>query len=403
MESPLLALTSVRSLGKLSNMRTSSSRRLLVFLAFALSLLTAASLFANEPVRIERVPDGGLQPQAVVDQRGVLHLLYYKGDPAAGDLYYCIRSPGSPQFSPPLRVNSRGPTAIAIGTIRGAQLAVAHGHVHVAWNGRAPEKRTYMDAPMLYTRLASDGHAFEPERNLITFARGLDGGGSLAADAIGNVYVFWHAPTPGNTNGEAGRALYVSHSQDDGKTFAPETLATDQPTGACACCGAKAFCDPAGRLFALFRGAQNSTNRAELLLAGPAGEPLRPILRDPWPVAACPMSSASFAAHGTKVFAAWESRGDVSFCAIENGKPSSAISPPSPAKRKYPALAVNSNGELLLAWTERTSWGKGGQIVWQRFSPGLTPIDTPSRRDGLPAWSMPAVVAQPDGTFILIY
>jgi len=38
------------------------------------------------------------------------------------------------------------------------------------------------EAPVLYTRLNDRGTGFEPERNLINFAAGLDGGSSVAAD-----------------------------------------------------------------------------------------------------------------------------------------------------------------------------------------------------------------------------
>ena len=59
---------------------------------------------------------------------------------------------------------------------------------------------------MLFTRLNDSGTAFEPERNLIQKAYGLDGGGTLAADDQGHVYVFWHAPIPGTT-GEQNRRV----------------------------------------------------------------------------------------------------------------------------------------------------------------------------------------------------
>ena len=42
---------------------------------------------------------------------------------------------------------------------------------------------------MLYTRLNDQGTAFEPQRNLMLRTFGLDGGGTVAADAAGNVYV----------------------------------------------------------------------------------------------------------------------------------------------------------------------------------------------------------------------
>src|SRR5213078_2664353 len=104
-------------------------------------------------------------------------------------------------------------------------------------------------SPLLYTRLNDAGTAFEPERNLITYAAGLDGGGSVAADNQGNVYATWHAATPGNTNGEAGRAVFVARSSDEGKTFQREETVTSKATGACGCCGMRAFADQAGAVY----------------------------------------------------------------------------------------------------------------------------------------------------------
>ena len=39
------------------------------------------------------VPNGGLQPQMVVDSSGVLHLIYFAGVPAGGDLF--VQSPAA--------------------------------------------------------------------------------------------------------------------------------------------------------------------------------------------------------------------------------------------------------------------------------------------------------------------
>src|SRR5258705_307297 len=136
---------------------------------------------------------------------------------------------------------------MALGTIRGAQLAVGkNGRVHVAWDGMGEGVSTLPgnrkdQSPLFYTRLNDAGTAFEPERNVITYAYGLDGGSSVAADPQGDVYVTWHAPQPGNTNGEAGRAVFMARSTDEGKTFQRETPAISKPTGACSCCGMRAF------------------------------------------------------------------------------------------------------------------------------------------------------------------
>src|SRR6185503_15941898 len=152
----------------------------------------------------------------------VTHLIYFQGNPASGDICYVRKAPGEDAFSKPIRVNSQPGSAIAIGSIRGAQLALGRGgRVHVAWMGSQNAQPAMISGarttPMLYTRLDASGQAFEPERNILTWAAGLDGGGSVAADPKGNVYVAWHASPPDNKRGEAGRAVFVAVSRDDGK------------------------------------------------------------------------------------------------------------------------------------------------------------------------------------------
>src|SRR5262249_49543596 len=96
----------------------------------------AATQTQDKRVNVVKTPGGGIQPQAVVDARGVLHLVYFKGEAEAGDLFYVRREQGKTEFSAPIRANSQAGSAIATGTIRGGQLAIGkNGRVHVAWNG----------------------------------------------------------------------------------------------------------------------------------------------------------------------------------------------------------------------------------------------------------------------------
>src|SRR5258708_673343 len=91
---------------------------------------------AAPKVSLVRTPDSGIQPQAAVDAQGTVHLIYYKGDSGAGDIFYVRQSAAAEEFSKPIRVNSQTGSAIAAGSIRGAQLAVGkNGRVHVAWDG----------------------------------------------------------------------------------------------------------------------------------------------------------------------------------------------------------------------------------------------------------------------------
>lgn len=151
-------------------------------------------------VTLLRAPEQGLQPQAVMDAKGVLHLIYFLGDPKGGNVFYVRSGDGGATFSRPIQVNSQAGSAVAAGNIRGAHLAVGrNGRAHVAWmgSGKAEPKGPSDSIPMLYSHLNDGGTAFEPQRNVIHAAVGLDGGGSVAADDAGNVYIAWHAPEPG--------------------------------------------------------------------------------------------------------------------------------------------------------------------------------------------------------------
>jgi len=376
--------------------------------AALLVMLGASAARADDFITLVRVPEGGIQPQMASDDQGNLHLLYFKGEASAGDLFYARQSRGDAGFGKSIRVNARPASAMAVGTIRGGQLAIGeNGRVHVAWNGPAPKGGDPMRAPMLYTRLNDDGTAFEPERDVITKARGLDGGGSVAADGRGNVYVTWHAPKPGNTEGEAGRAVFLAHSEDGGRSFAPERLATQEATGACGCCGMKTFADGLGNLFISYRGALETGYRDQLLLvARDSRMEFQISLTHPWKVAACPMSSTSFARTGDSALAAWETNGQVYWSNLgDNGKRHSPPVAPSAVGKnpKHPVVVGARRGEVLLVWTEGTAWAKGGDVAWQRFDSEGRPIGERGHAAGLPTWSMAAAAALPGERFLIVY
>jgi hypothetical protein len=342
----------------------------------------------------------------------VVHLIYFKGEADGGDVFYVHRRLGETEFSKPIKVNSQSGSVTAIGTIRGAQLAIGqNGRVHIVWDGmgkgatriKISEKE---EAPLLYTRLNDSGTGFEPERNLITYAAGLDGGSSVAADLQGNVYIVWHAPQPGNTNGETGRAVFVAHSSDGGKTFEREEAALSKPTGACPCCGVRTFADRSGAVYILFRAASEHVDRDETLLVSPErGAEFRIASTHKWRANICPMSSATLTEASGGILAAWET-GDQVYWAKVTSKTmqvSEPISPEGKARRKHPVAVANERGETLFVWTENTSWGKGGVVVWQLFDSDGKVISEEKRADGLPAWSLATAFAEANGNFVIVY
>jgi hypothetical protein len=392
----------------------SSTRRRFLIGAAAAPMLGAASS-AKGLVRIAPVPSRGLQPQTAVSE-SVIHLVYFAGDPKHGDVFYTRSDDFGDTFSPPVRVNSQAGSAIAMGAIRGAQISVGkRNRVHVAWNGSdTAEPRGPINpeagkpgSPMLYARLNDRGTAFEPQRNLIQETFGLDGGGSVAADHSGNVYIGWHGKAAGAREGEAGRQIWIARSEDEGRTFAKERPASDEPTGACGCCGMRLFADSGGVIHGLYRSAREDVHRdIYLLRSQDKGNSFSVALLHPWNINACPMSSMNLVQTGNDVVGTWETETQVYFAPVGRGidvaKAATAAPPGENPKRKHPALARNGRGETLLAWVEGSGWQRGGVLGWQIFDPKGRPSVACEFQQSVPVWSFPAVFARPDEGFTIL-
>jgi hypothetical protein len=370
-------------------------------------------------VKLLRLPDGGVQPQVIVDKAGIVHAVFLKGDPRSADVFYIRSSDYGKNFSEPLRVNSQLGSAIAAGAIRGAHLALGrNGRVHVAWNGSStaqprgplspemPQDSPHNGVPMLYSRL-NDKSMFEPQRNLMRKTFGLDGGGSVAADAEGNVYVAWHGQAAGASEGEGGRRVWLARSSDDGETFAEERAIFDQPTGACGCCGMRLFTDSSANLLVLYRSAREVVHRDVYLLASTdRGETFRGKMLHPWEIGACPMSSMFFLEGPRGLLAAWETAEQVFFSSVnvESLRTSEPVAAPGEAgRRKYPVLAQDKAGRTLLVWATSNGWGKPVDLHWKTFAPDGAPQGQQGDIPHLPVWSFAAAFANPDGSFAILY
>jgi hypothetical protein len=372
------------------------------------ALVAARDAQGLPTVRCIRVPDGGIQPQVVVGPSGRVHMIYFKGQ-KEGNIFYVSSVDGGKSFSKPIRVNSVEDSVIAAGSVRGAHIALGKNErVHVAWMGR--HKETIGDreaAPMMYTRMNDQGSAFERERNVISQRIGLDGGGSVAADRDGNVYVIWHAPPEPGT-GEPHRTIWVARSRDNGASFEPEQRAWDETTGACACCGMRAFADANGDLYVLYRSARQVVNRDMYLLVKPRdARSFRGVKVADWKVSTCVMSTASFTQSARGVLSAWETERQVYYATLSSQSPGAArvTAPAGTGKnRKHPALAANARGQVILVWTEDTAWAKGGSIAWQVFDDRDTPIEEArGTAKGLPVWGLAAAFADVEGNFVVVY
>jgi len=311
------------------------------------------------------------------------------------------------EFSRPIRVNSEPRSAVAIGTVRGPQIALGrNARAYVVWFGSRAQSGGLTDTmPVFFSRLNDSRTGFEPQRDLMQYARGGDGGLSVAADAHGDVYVVWHAM--GAEPGEDHRRVYLARSTDDGNSFAREVPISPATLGACGCCGMRAFADERGTLYVLYRAAAQSVHRdMTLLMSTDQGSTFRAARVDSWELNACPMSTAYLSEGGRQVFAAWEKAGQVYFEEIQRDLakvPPAFTAPGEGTNRKHPAIAANANGVVLLAWTEGTGWLKGGSLAWQLFDSAGRAASAQEHAPGVPVWGLPSAFADRQGNFTIVY
>jgi len=371
---------------------------------------------ASSLVTVTRVPHNGIQPEVALDGRGVVHMLYFAGEPRTGNLFFVRSTDFGATFTAPVQVNSQNGSAIAAGTIRGGQLAIGRdGRVHIVWNGsetavpRGPANpRTGRpSSPLLYARSNVDGTAFEAQRNVIRRSYSLDGGGSIAADQVGNVYAAWHANGLDDSDGEDRRRVWLARSQDDGATFSAEDPAWSETTGACGCCGLRLLAHGRNQLSLLYRSASGGTNRDMYLLGSSnSGQSFRGSRVHPWNIGTCPMTSMTIAAVNSRVVGAWETDGQIYFGDVD---PVTARifaplrAPGSTIGRKHPRVAIGPRGTMLVVWTEGTTWARGGSLAWHVFDASGKPTGAAGATSGVPPWSFAAVVARPDGGFTIFY
>lgn len=349
--------------------------------------------------------DGGIQPQAVVDANGAIHLVYFKGEPSGGDVYYVKLIAAGGEFSPSgpgVRVNSIVGSALATGTVRGAQIALGrNGIVHVAWHGSKPVDGSGSPHPPVWYARSVDGARFEAQRLLSGAISGIDGS-TVAADSRGRVSVAWHGL--GTSPGEGDRTVYLASSTDDGAHFAPAAPATTAHVGACGCCGLKAMFDQTGGLNVLYRAATDGRHRDTTWLLIRDGAAREPVRVHPWEIETCPMSTYALARSGKDVAAAWETAQQIYSATLDpaTGSISGLAAAPGAGSRKHPSIAVNAAGDRLLAWTEGTAWKRGGTFAWRITNRGGTELASAAEAGPVPAWGLVSAVAMPDGSFVIV-
>ncbi len=377
-------------------------------------LLLAFTSFAEPSVTAIKLAHGGIRPQAVMDQSGVVHIVQADSK-VRGDLVYIKHYPDQNRFSAPMRILHQ-----AQGMAAGFNMALGkNGRVHVMvrpnpkyskmtmgdeafgemFNSKA---RFFVLRYMLHTRLNDEGTEFEEERNFIGDTIGFEGVGALAADPNGpSVYAFWAGQTePGP---EMDRDMYMSVSHDEGANWSePQKLNLDIE-GNCRCCPLQASMDHEGNLYIIHRNSVKTSPTSwdkdtYLLKSEDKGKTWTKTMIQKWENCGCPGAPYSLAAGPSGLVLGFQTRGVSSFARA--GDPLAIIPAPDSGKSSSrPMVAVNKKDEVIFCWVEAQD------VVWQVYDKKGHPIsESTNRLKGVAAkWSNAAVVATAQDNFLVYY
>ena len=368
-----------------------------------IAVAVASLIHAADPVEIWPLPSGGVQPRAAVGSDGTVHVAWLQGPAEASEVWYATRSSKAPGWERSGRVDQGPGSGMALGMIRGVQIALgAANRPHLSWTGSALATPRASDGgtPVLYSRGTARG--FTPPIELSGKAAGIDGGGAIAADGKGGVWVFWHASAGARQDAE--RAGFFRFSGDDGASFGAEHRALTWEAGACSCCQMAAVWNGGGEALALIRIAEGNTARDQVLAWCSATVSVATGSRlSAWKTPVCPMSTASAVRVGNRQWVAWETEGQVSWSRIEGEVVGPRIDAPGAAtQRKHPSLAVDAQGRVCLAWVEGSGWNRAGVLRWQLWNTEGKALGAIGDGGRLPVWGLGAVVARQGGGFAII-
>ncbi len=338
-------------------------------------------------------------PDVALDECGVLHIVYGKGQ----DAYYTQSRDSGKTFRPPVRLNRHLET-VTVGGERGPKLALGKdGVIQVLWQGDYRK-----GGGVWMTRSADDGKTFASERNILDAKTGIDEP-TITADAQGNVYALWlDGRLPQNAENQIASPLFMARSTDNGVTFGPNVaMKTDFPGRGCSCCMLWArVVGP--ELYVAFRTGYRNV-RDMILLHGPkTGNVFQAarVSEDHWQIEGCPMSGPRFAvlpasgAAPPRVLIAWMSQGKVYWTHSEDGGKTFAprIAAPDGGSGNYPTILGNRRGQICLLWTRE------GQTQWAIYAGNQSEVSSVPLFSGAAgaADGRPNGFVRPDDTFAIV-
>jgi len=311
-------------------------------------ICTAQNVSASGTVKIIQAPAGSLVPDVVMDNTGVLHMVYVLNQNA----YYMRSTDNGSTFTSPVKVNSGGSVEYNMGE-RGPKLAVGiDGVIHVVW---MDHWSSGISVYARYTRSLDGGNTFEPLR-AVSATSGIDGV-TVAADGNNHVFVFWHTMVPQQTTIPEATWLHLTRSADNGVNFNSDTnvMITNHSGLACSMCMTRARCGSGNNVFLAFRSAENNIRDFYVLKGAVTGNNFTAVRvnSDNWNIDFCPMVGPSLEICNGRQYCAFMSGYHVYWAVSDTGITAftrHVATPLNELNEIFPTAVANNSGKVLFVW-----------------------------------------------------
>lgn len=306
---------------------------------------------------------------------------------AADDLYYSRAIGGGDGFTTPIRVNPV-PGEVWGFAVSNPQIVVDEdGVIHVLYPANATA--SHADRGIVvnrYTRSTDGGKTFsEPvtlnDPNLdVSQGSFLHGGlgqahvfAAIGAAPGGRVFSYWIDTRHMQSDKESG-AIYGAISEDNGATFGEEFLIWKNT--ACPCCQLTVAAASADDVYLGYRQVLGKTRDSVVARSNDGGrtfaKPLS-IVNTPWEIEGCPLKPTTVAVAGDHVAAVWYSgsedpRGAYFSYSADGGKTFARGKPihDGATISDAPVVWLDDTGTVVLAWHAKTKEGRA--VYWKTSS-----------------------------------
>lgn len=292
-----------------------------------ISFVFSTQVQKEEPITI----GSGLQPKAVIDDHGILKLVYGLED----NLYYIESTDKGKSFTKP---------ALVAGLPEGLMLGMGRGPQITSWGDHTVITAVNEKGNIYSWKLNRHSRQWEgPSRinDVDTVAK--EGFVSIAKGEGSNIYTAWNDLRSGHNQ------LYGSVSKDGGKTWSKNKLIYASPdTTICECCKVSMVYNNRDKLYVMWRNQLDGFRDMYLVSVedrmNKISSPVK-LGSGSWKLKGCPMDGGSlYSDEKGDVITVWRREGDIFLC--EPGKEEVKL-----GTGKTPVVTKNEQGTQVL-WSE---------------------------------------------------